>query len=654
MTAPLDSASARRFRWIALIVLTGINLLNYIDRYIFSALLPAIQKDLKFTDTELGMLGSAFILTYLFIAPVFGFFGDRKGRPRIMAAGVAVWSAATAFSGITTTYLGQMATRAFVGLGESAYSVIAPSAIADYFGKSSRGRVFAIYAGAIPVGSALGYVIGGALEPRIGWQKAFFVVGIPGIILAAILFFMPDPPRGQQEAEGVDPEDKNLPLVEVYKSLFKNGGFMFTVLGYAAYTFVVGGMAFWMPTYIVRYFPVTLEEGNLVFGGVTVVGGFVGTLVGGWWADWIERRSGNGYLKVSAWSMVVVVPLFFLMLRMTDFKQFAIALFFMEVVLFLSISPLDAAVLSYVRPGLRATAMALNVFLIHFLGDGISRALMGKISDGSDLRTAIALLPWVLLLAGVLWFIGYVFYWQAVAWPEKGLKIPRWQSHRGFRPEASIKENTLEAFRRARKEGAEMFECDVHLSKDDQAVVFHDIDLKRMAGRDELVEDLSASELLNIAGAPRLVDVLKDPDVPRLANIELKSLGVFDFRGFEAAVVRAVREAGAEDRVMFSSFNPFALRRLAKLAPEIPRALLVTDEKEAGNRFHLRKMLLGFYSRPHMLNLDHRMVNEEAMTKWRDRGIPISVWTVNDRQRGESLLAIGVKSVISDRWLKDS
>lgn len=634
-----------RARWYALIVLTSINLLNYADRYIFSALAPALQKDLGFSDTQLGLLGSAFILAYLFISPIFGYFGDRRGRPRLMSAGIAVWSAATAFSGICTTFMGQLFTRVFVGVGESAYSVIAPSAIADYFSKASRGKVFAIYSGAIPVGSALGYVMGGVLEPLLGWQKSFFVVGVPGVVLALLVLFMKDPERFQAEETTTTAVSS---IKEVYKSLFTNGGFLFTVLGYAAYTFVVGGMAFWMPSYIVRYFAVSLERGNIVFGGITVVGGFIGTLLGGYWADRIEKNSGNGYLKVSVVAMLMAVPLFWLMLQTKDFNHFALALFVMEVALFLCISPLDAAVINYVRPEHRATAMALDIFLIHLLGDGISRAWMGAVSDASDLRTAIGYLPWVLSLAGVLWFMGMIFYWLPLTWPKGALRLVKWQAHRGYRPQSSIVENTLEAFRSARENGAEMIECDVHLCRDGEVIVFHDEDLRRIGGRTEKVRDLTVAEMKSLAGAPSLRDVLTDAQVPRLVNIELKTGDVFGDGSFERAVVRTVRETTSEGRVLFSSFNPFALRRLSKIAPEIPRALLVTEMKDRRNKIYLRKQWLAFWARPHLLHLDHHMITEKRMREWRERSIPVAVWTVNDYARAKSLLDIGVSSVISD------
>lgn len=654
-------------RWTALIVLTGINLLNYIDRYIFSALAPAMQKDLGFTDTELGLLGSAFILAYIVLAPVCGWWGDRGSRPKIMAVGVAVWSAATALSGVARTFTGQLLARVAVGVGESAYSVIAPSSIADLFPKSARGRVFAIYSGAIPVGSALGYVLGEQLQKAFGWEKAFFFVGIPGLLCAALLFFLKDSARGSQdetESFGGEPRvaTQSLPskndgartrnpwvgFWETCRTLFKNGGFKTVVLGYAAYTFVVGGMAFWMPAYIDRYFQV--ENGITIFGGVTVVGGFIGTLLGGWWADRIEKKSGNGFLKVCIWSMVLAAPLFALMLRMTDFKSFIVALFFMEVALFLCISPLDAAVITYVRPAMRSTAMALNIFVIHALGDGISRALIGTISDQSGLKTAIAFCPPILALAGVIWFVGLVLYWHPLKWPEHGVRLPEFIVHRGYWKPTGLQENTLEAFRAARTHGARMVELDVMLSSDGRAVVFHDVDLNRISGREALVSSTSSQDMKAWVNAPLLEEVLRDPRVTEFVNIELKTGEMFNDR-LEREVARVVRETGAVSRVEFSSFNPFALRRLAKLIPEVPRALLATEEVHPRNHLYLRKMWLGFYCRPHIVHLDEAMITPERVERWNDRGLDVVAWTVNDEMRAKELKSINVRTLISDELL---
>ena len=566
-----------------------------------------------------------------------------------MSGGLLLWSGATAFTGLTMSYLGQFLTRITVGFGEAAYSVISPTVISDYFPKSVRGKTFAIYSCAIPVGSALGYVLGGALEPIFGWKHTFFVVGVPGVLLTMLLFFLPDPPRGAQE------DDTHVVPIsggvrESYLKLMKNGGFMFTVLGYAAYTFVVGGLSFWMPSYIVRYFEgVTLSHGNYVFGLVTVLGGFIGTVFGGFLADRIERRSGNGYMKVAVVSMVLSVPLFIYVLTIRDFTYFAKVLFVLDIVLFMCISPMDAAVVNAVRPGLRATAMAFNIFLIHALGDGISRGLMGQISDSSGLSAAMGMMPWVLAIAGLLWFCGMVFYFQPQPWPEGALEISPLQAHRGYRPNGVV-ENTLDAFRRARTAGAEMCECDVQMTRDGQVVVFHDADLVRLGGGSpDLVTTLTSDDMRARVGAPLLRDLLMDSACPPKVNIELKTGEAIGRSGLEREVVRIVRECGASNRVMVSSFNPLSLRRVARLAPEIPRGLLVTLEEDPKNKFYLKRMLMGFLARPHLLHLDQNMITIERMDAWSDRHLRVAAWTVNDPHRAGELGEMGVISLITDR-----
>lgn len=629
----------------ALILFTLVNLLNYIDRFIFSALLPAIQKDLGFSDVQLGALGSAFIFAYIFLSPVFGVLGDKGSRNKLMATGVAVWSAATAFSGLTTTYMGQMLTRIGVGVGEASYSVVSPSAIADHFPPERRGRAFAIYAGAIPVGSAMGYLLGGILHAHFGWQKAFFVVGIPGLILATLLFFMAEPVRGNNETTTGN-EWKG--VGHALKQLSTNGAWVSIVLGYTAYTFVVGGMAFWMPTYIVRTFSeISLERGNIIFGGITVAGGFLGTLIGGWWSDKIEERSGNGNLKVVTMAIAFSIPLYVLILQQDTFQSFCIFLFFLELFLFMCISPIEAVAVNVVNPGMRATATSINVFTIHFLGDGISRVLIGSVSDHAGIKSGIGFLVYILALAGVFWGFGLVRFWRPRPWPVGSPEIPWMQRHRGQWRDSGLRENSLDAFRLAKTRGSQMIELDVWLSKDGVAVVNHDATLERLQNVNAKVAELSASELWEKGQVPKLVDVLRDPQCPPLVNIEIKGNN-FRNIGLEQAVASAIQEAAAESRVIVSSFNPFALLRISKLLPHLPRALLVDGKPGSKNPIYLRKMWFGFLAKPHMLNLGNNMVTEKSMREFLRRNIPVYVWTVNEQPRAEELKRLGVRGIISD------
>src|SRR5207237_8543982 len=229
------------------------------DRFILAAVLPRVKVELALTDFQLGLLANAFLVAYFVTSPVFGVLGDRVARPRLMAAGVGVWSVATAAAGITRNFVQLLMARAGVGVGEAAYATISPALLSDYFPRAERGRAFAIFYVAIPVGSAAGFLVGGALERAFGWRAAFYAVGLPGIALALLALRVADPVRGSaEEMEGqiASPSrvvrGEGLSVRTNLAGLFRNLAYVGTVLGYAAYTFALGGLAFFMPTFFER------------------------------------------------------------------------------------------------------------------------------------------------------------------------------------------------------------------------------------------------------------------------------------------------------------------------------------------------------------------------------------------------------------------
>jgi len=234
----------------------------------------------------------------------------------------------------------------------------------------------------------------------------------------------------------------------------------------------------------------------------------------------------------------------------------------------------------------------------------------------------------------------------AEKWPSSAPVLPRLQAHRGYW-QGGAQENTLEAFRAAKQMGALMFECDVQLSKDQIPVIVHDQDLKRIADNSTQVKDLTAAELFKRAKVPSLEQVLRDPNIPRSINVELKSkLAVDD--PLERKVSRVVQKCNAENRLIFSSFNPMSLFRMSLHLPKVPRALLVTQQDDPDNGFILKKMLLAPLLRLHLLHLDYRDIGEEDLKKWRMRKVPISVWTVNNPDDIQKYLRWGALSVITD------
>ena len=393
----------------ALAVLTLINLFNYLDRWIVAALAESMKhSELQLSDTELGSLMTGFLIVYMLTAPLFGSLGDARSRTRLLALGVAIWSVATALAGFAKSYASLFAARAAVGVGEAAYGTISPALLADYFPRERRGRVFAIFFAAIPIGSALGYIVGGLVDHYLGWRQAFFVAGAPGLVLAAVALRLYDPPRGIHDPEGAPvPGAHGRSLGgtarAAYPALLRNRPYVLTVLGYAAYTFAIGALAFWTPSFLERARAIPKAQATVQFGAIVVVTGFVGTYVGGWIGDSFLRRSRQAYLWVSGVATLIAAPLTLVALAAARPAVYWAAIVAAELCLFASTGPINSAIVNAVSPHMRATAVALSIFTIHLLGDVPSPSLVGAVSDARSLGEAMLIIPVAVLIGGLVW-----------------------------------------------------------------------------------------------------------------------------------------------------------------------------------------------------------------------------------------------------------
>jgi predicted MFS family arabinose efflux permease len=397
--------SPRRACWL-LAVLTLINLFNYLDRFIVAALEESLTRgELRLSDFQFGTLTTAFLLVYMLTSPLFGTLGDRGRRNRLIAAGVAIWSVATALAGFARNFAALFASRAGVGVGEAAYGTISPAMLADSFPKTQRGRVFAIFFSAIPIGTALGYVVGGLVDRHFGWRAAFFVAGVPGLLLALMAFLLQDPPRGGQDPDAEIPH-AGAGSLAAYGDLLRNPLYRLTVLGYAAYTFAVGGLAIWMPGFLERTRGIPKQEATVTFGAIIVVTGFTGTFIGGWLGDWLLPRLRQSYLWVSGTATLAAAPLAAVALLSRSPGVFYAAMVLAQVLLFMSTGPINSAIVNVVAPGERATAVALSILTIHVLGDVPSPPLIGVISDHSSLDRALLMVPAAVVAAGLIWMVA--------------------------------------------------------------------------------------------------------------------------------------------------------------------------------------------------------------------------------------------------------
>lgn len=407
---------------LILAILTGLNLLNYLDRTVLAAVLPRVQKELNLDDLQAGMLATAFLIGYFATSPIFGALADRASassrflsRTSLMTVGVLIWSVATYASGRTHGFYSMLAARALVGVGEASYASVAPALIDDMAGAGEKGRKLAVFYLAIPVGSALGYLAGGFLESHFGWRSAFSAVGIPGVVLALSCLLIAEP----QRIGGVATRRNEPGLLRMLAPLARERLYVRAVLGYCAYTFALGGFSYWAPKYINQRYGTELDHANYIFGLLLVVAGAIGTGIGGAWGDRAARKAlgatpldespasrlkaARGQLWVCGVTSLLGTPFAAACLLSRSAGGFFALIFVCEIALFLSTSPINAVLLQSIPAHLRASAMAISIFAIHLLGDLWSPPLIGGLTRFMTMQSAMLVLPAAVLVSGLLW-----------------------------------------------------------------------------------------------------------------------------------------------------------------------------------------------------------------------------------------------------------
>lgn len=405
-------SSTKLYPRTALVLLTALNLLNYVDRSVLFAVQPLVQKEFHLTNTQVGYLTSAFLLFYMVAAPFTGPLADRYSRKLIIVLGAVFWSGLTLLTAVTHSYLALLIRHTLVGIGEATFVTIAPTFVADLYPEQKRGRILGVFYLAIPVGTAAGYLLGGNLGATYGWRFPFYVAAAPGFLLALAILFIPEPERGQFDSLEQTPERSSL------GGLATNPAFWTATLGMAMMTFALGGLQVWMPTFLSQARGYSLQSANLLFGGIIVVDGTVASLAGGWLGDYLLRRNQSAYYSVSAVSMALGVPLMILAL----FARGPVMLPAMGAAAFLLLfntSPLNAAVINSVGAPIRATAIAVNIFVIHLLGDVPSPTLMGFIADRRSLQLSFVAPVIAMVFSSAILFYGMRFA-PAVRIPDSG------------------------------------------------------------------------------------------------------------------------------------------------------------------------------------------------------------------------------------------
>ena len=361
---------------------------------------PLVQRAFQVNDERIGSLTFAFFITYMFAAPLTGWLGDRFPRKPLILAGALLWSLLTLSTAMVHTFGELYLRHALVGIGEASFGIFAPALLSDYWPPEQRNRILTMFYLALPIGAALGYILGGTLGQAYGWKAPFYVAAAPGLLVVLLVWiFLREPARGASEPLAIRPDRATI------AGLTHNAAYWTATLGMAMMVFTLGGISVWMPTFLYRYAHVSLAGASQILGAITVVDGILGTWLGGWLAQrWLRRNKAALYL-LSAWSMLLAAPFAVLVFygpRVTMVPSLAVA----EFLLFLNTGPLNAAIVNAVDAPIRSTAIAIELFIIHALGDAPSPRIIGWVSDHSSLREGLAVTLITLMLSAILIFAG--------------------------------------------------------------------------------------------------------------------------------------------------------------------------------------------------------------------------------------------------------
>ncbi len=388
---------------VTLTLLIGLNLLNYIDRYILPGEVTLIQREYGWNDQRIGLLTTGLFIVYMLAAPLTGWLGDRFRRKPLIIAGAVLWSVATLGTAWVHDYTSMFIRHALVGVGEATFGIFAPAVLADFYPERERNRILSIFYLAIPVGAALGYVAGGEMGSAWGWRAPFFICAIPGLVIAGLYGWLGrEPERGASDHAQATLDRATVP------GLLTNRAFLTATFGLAMLTFAMGGISAWVPKFLEKFAGLTVGNASLTVGAITVVDGIAGTAIGGWLAQRWLRTNYRALYLLSFWSVALTLPcgalLFF------GPRSWAVpVLLVTEFFLFMNTGPLNTAIVNSVSAPVRATAISLNLFIIHAFGDTFSPTIIGAISDKTNLRFALGTTLIFLVFSGVILRVGARF-----------------------------------------------------------------------------------------------------------------------------------------------------------------------------------------------------------------------------------------------------
>jgi MFS family permease len=407
--------SPRGVLWIVmatLFLLTFVNILNYLDRNLVQAVRPMIDADWHLSQAESGFLVSAFVVGYAFFSPVAGALSSRWHRPSLLALGVLVWSVGTCATGIATTQALFLLCRITVGIGESLFITVAATYLKDLLSCPIRiTRGFSLFYAAIPVGSALGYVIGGWVAQWASWQTAFFIGGIPGFFLAPLVWRLPAlnaPEVGNSANEEIPGTVSSIgpTYSSLVRQVLRSRSAVGIIAGYVANTFALAGLAANVSAHGLDL-GFSIDEIGTRFGATLVVSGLIGTIAGGWVFSAIAHRTAarsRSMMISCAVTACLACPLLFFAFETTSPSLFIALCFVAELFIFAGTAPINSLLVTAVPTHLVSTTQGLSIASINLFGSFLAPILVGVVADSFSLRWGLHLCSFALALSGVIWF----------------------------------------------------------------------------------------------------------------------------------------------------------------------------------------------------------------------------------------------------------
>jgi predicted MFS family arabinose efflux permease len=400
---------SKRYSYYVFVLLFLLYMFDYIDRMVITSMWPSIGKDLGITHMQEGMLVSAVYWAIVLLTFPVSLLVDRWSRTKTIGIMAIMWSFATALCALTGNYVQLFMARALIGIGEAGYAPGGGAVISGLFPFEKRARMMGIWNASIPLGTAIGHFLGGVIAVNLGWKHAFGIVALPGLIIALLFLFIKD--YKTVDLAFVDKSAARIKMKkkDMVREFTSRPSVILTYFGFAAVVFVTTALITWLSTYFqnVQGLPMDKAGGKA---SIVMVLALVGAPLGGFITDAWRKRQQNARLLFPAISTMMTALLLFIALKMQPGTPQYLLLLLMGVSITLFIAGAIAVTQDVIHPGMRAISYSLCVIVQNLLGSAMAPMVIGRIYDKTNIETALSILPIILVIGSVLFFIGSFFY----------------------------------------------------------------------------------------------------------------------------------------------------------------------------------------------------------------------------------------------------